>query len=299
MYCFLHTFSFLHLLCANPTVLLCIFLSYLNVLRVSFVHHTKAQATVGSWLHICAMGPSSLLAIAIIISLSTLSAGLSFEAESYILNVFSSNSTLLACSGFTERSQCELTELCYWKVDYHSAEGNNTCVTKSVYYQFADVETAVDHSWCYEFFPLPFIALVFFVAAFISGVSLVGMIYCYLFYDVFSRRLKTGEIVYNQFYFRTWPIVSYCALLFTCCITLAITAWLYWLRETICAYVIFTFIFLVAVVIGIIGWPVYSLVRYIQERCFENDDSGLDLEHYIMPPTVLALPLRANQVRCF
>jgi len=207
------------------------------------------------------------------------------------------------CTEFTEGAACNATLTCNW----NNTIANNdlyggpafACRSRTLFYNAPYYVETVGHSWCYAFFPLWVLAPIFFSCAFLGAVAFVGVVYSFLHYDVYSTRLESGETVFNQFYYKTTPIILYCLILFASCAILAITAWLYWLDETICAYVPMTIVYLIVVAVFIIGYPAYRLFLHIQEKCQDRKKLHFDIDEHIMPQTRQAIPARANQVRCF
>lgn len=207
------------------------------------------------------------------------------------------------CSTYSDAVRCNSSTACFW----NSTIADNAlfggpafaCRTRGLFSSSSPSSDWKPHSWCYSYFPLVFIAIVFFLCAFLSGGSFVGVIYCVMHYDVYSTRLDTGETVFNQFYYRTAPIVLYCAALFVTGTILGVSAWAYWISESVCLYVPMVFIYLIVLAVFFVGYPAYRLFYYLRERLHNKAKDAFDVDEHISPQTRRAMPPRANQVRCF
>jgi hypothetical protein len=129
------------------------------------------------------------------------------------------------------------------------------------------------------------------------GFAVAGMWYNYQYYDVYVTMID-GERRYNKFYFQTSPINAYLGVLLATGVMLFAGALAYFNDPYSCAYVGFVFVFLV-VSLGVpfvmgVAYGVWLLLEHMNRR-----EMHVNLEEYIKPNTLEAMPKYHNQVRCF
>ena len=193
------------------------------------------------------------------------------------------------CSNISA-SLCEASSVCY-------LSSTSQCMVKAVVSP-TKVVAAPLTPWCHGSFPVGLLTACFFLAMLLIGISLIGVVYHAMYYDVYTT-VVDGERVYNQVYYNTrWRQMLLCGLLFSSCMFAVTYVVLMFVGMSSCAWYFITIIFLVVcVALPATGGCLYAvlvLVVYITRSVV-----SLELDDYVMPTSKQMTDRRKNQVRCF
>ena len=207
------------------------------------------------------------------------------DLSTLLRNSYALNAPPVDCTAQSSVFACNATTECYWQFQTANGTTAEGCVAKQNATYDNAVTAAVEISWCYQYFPAPFITSIYFLGSLLFGGSCSGLFYHAKYFNVYTIVLDTGERVFNTNYYKTWKWNIYLFILVGSTGIMAVTTFMNWMNESSCIYIYGVFLFCAALVLPFILVPLWFLGVLIYEKLKGVVRRGVDIDDYCRPVT--------------
>jgi len=169
------------------------------------------------------------------------------------------------------------------KCTFNNISGVCTPTTPANYSNLPNA-TAEPTSWCEFSYPLPFVAVLFMMAAFGFGVGGIGVTYMGRVWNTPSKVTPWGERVANALYRRTAPYALYSFALFGVSGLEGVSVVLFFFDFNYCYYPYLVYPFLGVFCVPIVVLVLYGFVVFLR-WLIECRDRSFHIDDYVLPRT--------------